>query len=147
MRRVKTSRWGRKKSTSSTDEATVAAAKKADRVPLRAQKVQSVKMDGTDYGRFYDKINARGMCDDLVLLENVSNEGIVEVFTRDRYWETWVARSMTNVDRRDTKGISSLFIFILLGSVRYDQSCAFVLQSNRCAILKNIDGTKYAKRF
>lgn len=36
-------------------------------------------VDKIDYGQFYDKINARGMCDDLVLLEDVSNEGIVEV--------------------------------------------------------------------
>lgn len=35
--------------------------------------------DSTDYGQFYDKINAREKCDDLVLLEEVTNEGIVEV--------------------------------------------------------------------
>lgn len=35
--------------------------------------------DSTDYGQFYDKINAREKCDDLVLLEKVTNEGIVEV--------------------------------------------------------------------
>lgn len=35
--------------------------------------------DSIDYGQFYDKINARGKCDDLVLLENVSTDEIVEV--------------------------------------------------------------------
>lgn len=35
--------------------------------------------DNIDYGSYYDKINARGKCDDLVLLENVSNQDIVEV--------------------------------------------------------------------
>lgn len=34
------------------------------------------------YSSFYDKLNARDRCDDLVLLEEVSIEGIVEVRIR-----------------------------------------------------------------
>ena len=46
---------------------------------LQESKKVVAPADVTDYGQFYDKINAREKCDDLVLLEKVTNEGIVEV--------------------------------------------------------------------
>lgn len=53
--------------------------------------------DKIDYGQFYDKINARGMCDDLVLLEDVSNEGIVEVGNQlDSFWSILKRSRVTN---------------------------------------------------
>lgn len=57
------------------------AAKRAARARASAgvSAFGATSLDSTDYGLFYDKINARGLCDDLVLLEDVSNEGIVEV--------------------------------------------------------------------
>lgn len=69
MRRRKSSFWGKKRPKPD---------KKLARVP-GVNGAIAVALDTTDYGQFYDKINAREKCDDLVLLENVSTEGIVEV--------------------------------------------------------------------
>lgn len=79
MRRKKISRWNRKNSGVAANES-----RKTPRARVGAgvSAFGATAMDTTDYGLFYDKINARGMCDDLVLLENVSNEGIVEVGTQ-----------------------------------------------------------------
>lgn len=73
MRRRKGSLWGKKNSKpgSTTQKQKPARKVEPSEVPI-------------DWGHFYDKLstrgNSRGQCvDDLVLLENVSNEGIVEV--------------------------------------------------------------------
>lgn len=67
--------WGRKRSAAHSNSAKTSSAG----VPKSGSATASAAKDATDFGQFYDKINARGKCDDLVLLENVSNEGIVEV--------------------------------------------------------------------
>lgn len=77
MRRIG---WGKKGSKASSAGG-ARASDTADEggVRKRSSKSGSSLEDTTDYGQFYNKINARGKCDDLVLLETVSNEGIVEV--------------------------------------------------------------------
>lgn len=84
MRRKKSiSRWSRSNSKQAAAEATEPAAAKV--VERSGSGGSGGGFGGTsmtddiDYGSYYDKINARGKCDDLVLLENVSNQGIVEV--------------------------------------------------------------------
>lgn len=72
--------WGKKKKQASG---------KAERVPggsapRAAARGAAKALDAIDYSQFYDKVNSRGSVDDLVLLENVSNEGIVQVRTEDR---------------------------------------------------------------
>lgn len=91
MKRRKTSLgWGRR---SKAAAAKAAAEADAARKSNRARNGSSGGFGGTsmtdasmDYGRYYDKINARGKCDDLVLLEDVSNEGIVEVIRARERW-------------------------------------------------------------
>lgn len=62
--------WGKKKKRSSSRE-------KSATVTTGARTREA--LDSYDYGLYYDSVNARGKCDDLVLLENLSNEEIVEV--------------------------------------------------------------------
>lgn len=62
--------WGRKKKRSSSRE-------KSATVTTGARTREA--LESYDYGLYYDSVNARGKCDDLVLLENLSNEEIVEV--------------------------------------------------------------------
>lgn len=73
MGRRKGSLWGSKKAAkpSSTRKEKAARRPEPTEVPV-------------DWGQFYDKLSTRGnsrgqSVDDLVLLEDVSNEGIVEV--------------------------------------------------------------------
>lgn len=77
MRRRKVSLWGSKKASKASSTRKQPAARgrpEPTEVPV-------------DWGQFYDKLSTRdnsrghgGQCvDDLVLLEDVSNEGIVEV--------------------------------------------------------------------
>lgn len=75
MGRRKGSLWGSKKGSKPSSTRAEKAARRPEpaEVPI-------------DWGQFYDKLstrgNSRGKCvDDLVLLEDVSNEGIVEVST------------------------------------------------------------------
>lgn len=61
--------WGKKKRSSSREKAATVTTGARTREAL----------DSYDYGLYYDSVNARWKCDDLVLLENLSNEEIVEV--------------------------------------------------------------------
>lgn len=83
MRRRKGSLWGSKKASKPT---TIAA---------RKEKAARSRPEPTevDYGQFYDKLSTRGnsrgqSVDDLVLLQDVSNEGIVEVRADGRLIES-----------------------------------------------------------
>ena len=81
MRRRKGSLWGSKKASkpSSSNSSSSSSARK-ERAARRAEPTEVP----IDWGQMYDKLstrgNSRGQCvDDLVLLEDVSNEGIVQV--------------------------------------------------------------------
>lgn len=82
MRRRKGSLWGSKKASKPSSSSSSSRKEKAASRPEPTAEVP------IDWGQFYDKLstrgNSRGQCvDDLVLLEDVSNEGIVEVSADD----------------------------------------------------------------
>lgn len=81
MGRRKGSLWGKKGSKSSSKKAALAP---GSGVGSKNARKATTEGTTTSYGRYYDKLSSRGECDDLVLLENVSNEGIVEVSTKYR---------------------------------------------------------------